>query len=45
MTFVGWLQIALVLALVLVTAWPLGLYMAQPISGRTNAFDNRFPAG
>ena len=29
MTFIGWLQIALVLGAVLVCAWPLGLYMAR----------------
>ncbi len=29
MTFVGWLQIALVLGAVLACAWPLGLYMAR----------------
>lgn len=33
MTLAGWLQIALVLALVLVTAWPLGIYMARVFQG------------
>ena len=33
MTLVGWLQIALVLALVLITAWPLGIYMARVFQG------------
>jgi len=33
MTFVGWLQIALVLGAVLVCAWPLGLYMARVFEG------------
>jgi K+-transporting ATPase ATPase A chain len=35
MTFVGWLQIALVLALTLAAAWPIGLYMARVFSGET----------
>lgn len=33
MTFIGWLQIALVLAAVLVAAWPLGVYMARVFQG------------
>ena len=33
MTFIGWLQIALVLGAVLVCAWPLGLYMARVFQG------------
>ena len=33
MTFVGWLQISLVLGLVLVTARPLGLFMARVFEG------------
>ena len=33
MTFIGWLQIALVLGAVLVCAWPLGLYMARVFEG------------
>ena len=33
MTFVGWLQIAAVLLAVLVTARPLGLYMAKVFQG------------
>ncbi|WP_439544458.1 potassium-transporting ATPase subunit KdpA [Hyphomicrobium sp.] len=33
MTFVGWLQIALVLGAVLVAAWPLGLFMARVFAG------------
>ncbi|MEQ1669308.1 MAG: potassium-transporting ATPase subunit KdpA [Hyphomicrobium sp.] len=37
MTFFGWLQIALVLALVLVTAWPFGLYMARVFQGERTA--------
>ena len=34
MTLIGWLQIGLVLGLVLVTARPLGLYMAAVFEGR-----------
>ncbi len=34
MTFVGWLQIALVLGAVVVTAWPLGFYMARVFQGQ-----------
>ncbi len=34
MTAVGWLQIALVLAVVLITARPLGLYMAHVFAGQ-----------
>ena len=33
MTFVGWVQIALVLAAVVAAAWPLGLYMAHVFQG------------
>jgi K+-transporting ATPase ATPase A chain len=33
MTFIGWLQIALVLGAVLVCAWPLGHYMARVFEG------------
>ena len=33
MTFVGWLQIALVLGAVLVCAWPLGQFMARVFQG------------
>ena len=33
MTFIGWAQIALVLALVLLAAWPLGIYMARVLAG------------
>ena len=33
MTFVGWLQIALVLGAVIACAWPLGLYMARVFRG------------
>ena len=33
MTIVGWLQIALVLGAVLISAWPLGLYMARVFQG------------
>ncbi|MBS0244440.1 MAG: potassium-transporting ATPase subunit KdpA, partial [Proteobacteria bacterium] len=33
MTFAGWLQILLVLAAVIATAWPLGLYMARVFQG------------
>ena len=34
MTFVGWLQIALVLGAVLTAAWPLGIYMARVFDGK-----------
>jgi potassium-transporting ATPase potassium-binding subunit len=34
MTIAGWLQIALVLGAVAMTAWPLGLYMARVFSGQ-----------
>lgn len=33
MTFIGWLQIALVLSAVLVCAWPLCLYLARVFQG------------
>ncbi len=33
MTVIGWLQIAFVLAAVLITAWPLGLFMARIFAG------------
>ena len=33
MTIVGWAQIALVLALILLAAWPLGIYMARVLDG------------
>ncbi len=33
MTFIGWLQIALVLGAVLICAWPLGHYMARVFQG------------
>ena len=42
MTFVGCLQIALVLALVLVAAWPLGLYMARVFQGERTALSAVF---
>ena len=35
MTVVGWLQIALVLAAVLIAARPLGLYMARVFQGQS----------
>ena len=35
MTLNGWLQIAIVLAAVLITARPLGFYMARVFSGTT----------
>ena len=38
MTFVGWLQIALVLGAVLVAAWPLGLLMARVFAGERTLF-------
>lgn len=34
MTFVGWLQIALVLSAVVATAWPLGIYMSRVFQGQ-----------
>ena len=34
MTIVGWLQIAAVLALVLISARPLGIYMANVFDGK-----------
>jgi potassium-transporting ATPase potassium-binding subunit len=34
MTVAGWLQIALVLGSVVITAWPLGLYLARVFSGQ-----------
>ena len=33
MTLIGWLQIAVVLAIVVATAWPLGAYMARVFGG------------
>ncbi len=33
MTFLGWLEIAIVLGVVLITAWPLGIYMARVFEG------------
>lgn len=33
MTLVGWLQIALVFALALLAAWPLGIYLAKVVEG------------
>lgn len=42
MTLNGWLQIALMFALVIVTARPLGIYMAAVFEGRTTFFDRVF---
>ena len=36
MTFVGWAQIALVLALIVLLAWPLGTYIARVLDGERN---------
>ena len=37
MTFMGWLEIALVLGVVLIAAWPLGIYMARVFDGEQTA--------
>jgi len=33
MTWTGWAEIALILALIAATAWPLGVYMARVLAG------------
>jgi K+-transporting ATPase ATPase A chain len=39
MTFTGWLQIALLFGLVLLTARPLGIFTANVLDGKTGALD------
>ena len=40
MTLAGWIQIALVLAVVLLAAWPLGDYMARVFTGERTALSS-----
>jgi len=42
MTIIGWLQIALVLGAVILTAWPLGNYMARVFAGEATPLASVF---